>query len=262
MTCRWDSDTGEYVTPEGDPCRRDEYGDPTKHCSARRTCSQHVGPHEQTCARCLARTRADITQIVQRAALMLPEAIHTGVDSEAANLAGPAADVEAWSWHKIAAKQGRIWHVSLDEEDDDWHAFTVLTRWAWMISNSYGSETPDVWTVSNAADYLTRVLHRVAQDDDQDFAQMARELRKCRARLESVLRDSLSPERGAPCPTCKDDGHVVRLNREYGHYCDSPTCDRINYTTDEADRWVCPRNPVHTWDVDAYERWITERQGA
>lgn len=261
MTCRYDSDAATYVTDDGDECRRDEYGDPTRHCTARRTCSQHVGPRELTCARCVGRTRTDIAQIVERAALMLPEAMVVGVNSEAAMLAGPATDVEAWSWHKVAAKQGRIWHVSLVEDDDEHHPATVLGVWARMLAEDYGIDLP-MLDVNASAAFLTRVLHRVAQDDEQDFPLMARELRKCRAHLESVLRDSLAPERGAPCPDCKDDGHVVRLTREYGHWCDSGTCERLHYVTDEADRWVCPRNPAHAWDMDAYERWITERRGA
>lgn len=271
--CRWDSDAGDYRTDNGEPCKRDDYGDPTVHCTARRTCSQHVGPGEQTCARCLARTRTDIQQIVQRAALMLPEAIHTGIESQAANLAGPATDPEAWSWRKAAAKRAhivaeitgkptKVWHVSMVEEDDDFHAFTVLTRWAWMVSNAYGGNTPEVWTVTNAADYLTRVLHRIAQDDARDFPRMAAELRKCRSRLESVLRDGQEPERGAPCPTCRERDHYVRLVREYAHWCEDDGCEQFHFLTEDADVWVCPRDKDHWWTVVGFAEEQRERESA
>lgn len=102
--CKWDGDAGQYLA-DGEPCKRDDYGDPTRHCTARRTCSQHIGEGELTCARCVGRTRQDVRQIVERASLMLPEAMVTGVDSESAFLAGPAANPEAWMWHQVARKQ-------------------------------------------------------------------------------------------------------------------------------------------------------------
>ena len=61
----------------------------------------------------------DLRRIPQLAALMLPVALGVGVNSEAANMAGPAADPEAWSWRKVTAKQGGPWHLSLVEDDDD-----------------------------------------------------------------------------------------------------------------------------------------------
>lgn len=258
-TCRFDRDAGTYLTPDGDECKRDEYGDPTHHCTARRTCSQHVGWAELTCARCLGRTRQDIRQIVDLAGLMLPEAIEVGVDSEAANLAGPAADPEAWSWRKVAAKQGGSWHLSLVEDDDDWHPYTVLGRWALMLAEDYGDELATHLTVDRSAGYLDRVLGKVAQDEHQDFPLLAREIRKCRAHLEAVLRDSRQPERGAPCPDCKTDGRFVRLVREYGHWCEDPECCREHVRDDSEDVWKCPRHPTHKWTHKRYTDWIEER---
>ena len=46
--CRWDREVGAYLTPDGDPCKRDDYGDLTYHCTARRTCANHVGKGELT----------------------------------------------------------------------------------------------------------------------------------------------------------------------------------------------------------------------
>lgn len=128
-TCRYDKAAEDYLRADGTACRHDDYGDPTRHCTARRTCAQHIGEDELTCARCVGRTRADLRQILSLAPLMLPVALGAGVDSEAANLAGPAADVEAWTWRKVAARQGHAWHVSLIEDDDERHPYSVLTRW-------------------------------------------------------------------------------------------------------------------------------------
>jgi hypothetical protein len=192
---------------------------------------------------------------------MLPEALVAGVDSEAANLAGPAADPEAWSWRKIAAKQGIAWHLSLVEDDDDWHPYTVLGRWVLMLAEDYAlAGVPARLTVTNSAAFLDRILGRVAQDENQDYPLMARELRKCRAHLESVLHDSLSPERGAPCPECKGRGKFVRLVRWYPHWCTDEDCTQIHYDTDEGDRWVCPADVAHSWDLESYSRWVEERK--
>lgn len=260
MTCRWDRDAEEYLS-DGEPCKRDEYGDRTQHCTARRTCSAHVGQGELTCARCIGRTRAIIRRITPLAALMMPVAVTAGVDSTAASLAGPAADTEAWSWRKIAARQGRSWHLSMVEDDDDRHPYTVLTRWALMIAEDYGHDLPTL-TVASAADYLDRNLGRIAQDDEQDFPLLTREVRKCRTHLESVLATEVVKQRGAPCPECpSDEAHLApRLVREPGHWCDELDCERIHYDTDEADEWVCPRNRAHSWGVEAYENYVTERK--
>ncbi len=257
--CKYDRETGEYVTDDGETCDTPR----REHCQARRTCSVHLGWGELTCPRCVGRVRLDVRNIVERAALMLPEAMVAGVNSEAANLAGPAADVEAWSWRKVAAKQGRAWHLSLDEDDDDWHPYTVLTRWAVMLSEDYGLEQPAKWTITNAAQFLDRVMTRVAQDEGQDFPLLAREIRKCRQHLEAVLSDSLSPERGVPCPECAEaeSKTFVRLVREYPHWCDDEDCTQVHVASDELDIWVCPRNPVdHWWTHAAYTNRLEERK--
>lgn len=257
--CKWDAEAKDYLTDDG-PCRHDDYGDPTRHCTARRTCSQHVGWGELTCARCLGRVRQDIRAIVDLAALMPFEALTAGIQSEAAMLAGPAADVEAWSWRKIAAKQGGSWHLSLIEEDDDWHPETVLTRWQWMVAEDEKDDR--VYTLTEAAAYLDRKLGKVAQDEGQDFPLLRREVRKCREHLEAVLHNGNRAERGAPCPACVEQGKPAdRLQRRYGHWCEDEGCERLHYLDDSADEWVCPRDRSHVWKHEAYANWIEERTG-
>ena len=260
-TCRWDEEARDYLT-DGEPCRRDDYGDPTRHCTARRTCSVHIGRDELTCPRCLSRTRADLRRIPVLAALMEPVAVVSGVNSEALNLAGPAADPEAWTWRKVAARQGRSWHLSLVEEDDERHAYTVLVRNAALISEDYGHEQPEQWTVTNAADYLDRQLARIANDETQDWALLATEIRKCRRHYESVASLITRPEHGAPCPICQEDGRFVRLVRQYSHWCDDAYCERIHVTDDSEDVWTCRRNREHKWTHAAYSAYLEEREGA
>jgi hypothetical protein len=254
MTCRWDRDREEYLA-DGEPCLVDDYGDPTRHCQARRTCANHVGANELTCARCLSRTRQDIRVIVGRTPELMTQAITTGVESEAANLAGPAADVEAWMWRKIAARQGHAWHVSLLEDDDEEHPYTVLTRWEMMLREDYGQPLRSPTSTEAAAAYLERILPRLAQDDEQDFGLFAREIRRCRAHLEAVLMDSQQPERGAPCPTCPQPAPKLTLER--GHWCHEPDCDRMHWP-DDPDRWLCPRDREHWWTEVDYRRWVAD----
>lgn len=262
MTCRYDRDAETYLN-DGEPCVTDDYGDPTKHCTARRTCSVHIGRDELTCPRCVGRVRTNLRRITPLAALMLPVALTSGVDSQAANLAGPAADPEAWTWRKVAARQGKAWHLSMVEDDDERHPLSVLGRWCLMIAEDYGHALP-VLTVTRAADYLERMLPRIAQDPEQDFPLLAAEIRKCRQHLEVVAATASHQERGAPCPECtsEETGVGPRLLRVYAHWCDDEGCCRQHRADDSEDRWVCPRDREHTWTPEQYDHYLTERKGA
>ncbi|WP_436702431.1 hypothetical protein, partial [Nocardioides sp. BYT-33-1] len=220
MNCRYSREADAYLV-DGEICRVDEYGDPTRHCTARRTCSVHVGHGELTCPRCLGRVRRNIKQVAGYSALMLPAAIGAGVNSDAADLAGPAADprlvrdlrfyVDGHATRALRA--GRIdeatWEKILTAlpDEDELHPYSVLTRWQMMLSEDYGHDLPERLSITGAAEYLDRNLGRIAQDPEQDFALLAREVRKVCQRLESVLHNSTRPDRGAFCPDCKADGH-------------------------------------------------------
>lgn len=259
--CRYDREKGAYLLGD-QPCKVDGYGDPTVHCTATRSCSNHVGRGELTCPRCLGRARTNLRQIVTLVAMMLPEAIELGsVDSEAASLAGPAADPAVLSWRRInAARIAPTWaHIGDGSDEDD--PTGLLGAWQAALSEDYGHDLPDRITLGTASAYLERNLQLIAQDPEQDFPLLSRELRACRNRLEGVLRDSRKAERGAPCPECTNDRSGVgpRLQREYGHWCEDEDCTKLHYADDSADRWVCPRNRDHAWDVESYSRWIEER---
>lgn len=270
--CRYDSEADDYLV-DGKPCRHDDYGDRTKHCTARKTCSNHIGKDELTCAKCIGRVRAKVRRIAMLTPLMMPQAIRGGIDSDAASLAGPATDVRRWADRRLAMlghlltweRFGRITerqyvHAREAMEDDDQeHPYTVLTRWHMMLAEDYGHVLPDRMTVTDSAAYLERNLGRVAQDPEQDFPLFRREMNHCADHLEAVVRNHSGTERGAPCPDCAEDGQVVRLVRVYGHWCEDPDCERIHYADDSGDRWVCPTNRAHWMTPEGYAAWLKER---
>ena len=120
--CKWDREAEAYLN-DGEPCKRDEYGDPTNHCTARRTCAQHIGKGELTCARCLGRTRTMLKRLVDLAALYLPAAIEAGrVDRETVSLAGPVAHYGTWEWRHNKRKD----EILGAYPDDDTRAMKYL----------------------------------------------------------------------------------------------------------------------------------------
>lgn len=220
------------------PCSED-------HCELDGRCSNHV-QHDAgiyTCPRCIGRTRRTVRKIVERYAELPAEVEAKGVDSEALNLHGPAASAE-----QLAARRrfdaGRGWcdFPRTIAADDPHHPYAVLGRWDMAIRESYGPPTDLFVTVSRAADYLTGpVVERFAHT--QEFEDFARDMARCLAHLESVLSDSREPEKGAPCPTCRDERpeeKAPRLRKRYGAE-----------VTGRNDTWHCPVNPAHWWsDAD------------
>ena len=244
------------------PCERDDAGNPTSHCLARKTCTGHLDhAHPITCPACIGKTREDLAAIRRAHGLMMDEALEAGVNSEAANLAGPAADPESMAWRKIARKAEIIDNtddydhferVMLAEfgEDVDLHPLSTLGRWDFMLREDYGQPTTLRVTVDRTVAYLNGLLGRFAQDDQQDWPLFVTEVRDCRAHLEAVLHDSRVPEQGAPCPACPTpepgaDGRPRKNPRLVKRYADHDT-------TGASDSWRCPRDHSHTWGEADY----------
>lgn len=272
--CRWDSDAEDYLI-DGEPCRVDEYGDPTRHCKARRTCSVHIGADELTCPRCIGRTRANLRRIVTLSALLMPVAVASGsVNTSAAWLAGPAAQPVTWTDRRIAmrahlAAWERLGRISeqqhlharrVMDESDDRHPLNVLGTWDMMIREDYGHPSDQRVTVSNAADYLDRQLARIANDREQDWPLFAAEIRKCRRHLEDVVALAARQERGAPCPACHEEGveKPPRLVKQYGHWCDDGACEKVHHDDDTDDVWECRRNREHWWTEHDYRLRVAD----
>lgn len=193
---------------------------PENHCGE---CSRgtHLGFGEHTCPACVGKVRAALRSILDLYASLPAEAQVRGVDSEAANLNGPAADPEAWSWRKAHLAKTIPWDQL--PEDDEHHPLNVLGGWVLAIGEDYGDAPDRTLTLSELTDYLDKRLGRIANDVGQDFGQFRREVARCVAHLEAVLHDGEQRDTGAPCMTCN-----VPLERVWG-------------IDTKADGWRCPR---------------------
>lgn len=263
-TCRYDDTRGWLLRDQHDPgcdtsectgcrpCTHDPDGTPVRHCTnlrGTRGCTSHLGAEPLTCPRCIHDTRADIRLIVGLSQLMLSEAQHAGINSEAAYLAGPAADPGAWTQRRIEAARHGAYLAEMEPEDPH-HPYLVLGRWELMLAEDYGHDRRDPITIETAAAYLDSLLSRMAQSDTQDWPLFASEMRTCRAHLETVLHNSRRPEQGAPCPSCPPP--APRLVKRYADH----------DTTGASDTWSCHNN--HTWKEADYRLRIggTYRQHA
>ena len=236
-------------------------------------CHTEIEDHQLTCPGCIARARDDMRRIEIAAALMLPEAVHRGVDSEAANLAGPAPH-PAVAHARFAERRAELmaehlphdfagYNAAYDAElailDIEVHPYGLLGRWEMMIREDYDLPETEPITVSGSVAFLGRVLHRVAQDPEQDFALLAGDLHRCRAHCEAVLRANAQVEAGAPCHLC-DGGTFLK------RYAEARTGDgkrdRAGYLLDTEghripdDYWQCSGCRAELSDP-AYRRVVT-----
>ncbi len=277
-TCKYDRTAEDYLTDDGRPCRHDDYGDPTQHCTARRTCAQHVGAGELTCARCVGRTRAKIKRIPALVALMPAAAVEAGVNSEAANLAGLHANPAGWQDRRIAMRAhlahweraGRIseqQHIAARmgmEDDDDLDPYLLLGRWDLELREAYNQPSDTPVTITNAAAYLDANLGRIAQDPEQDFPLLARQVKACFDYIEAQLDILRRQQRGIPCPECTSptSGVGPRLVLHFGHWCEDVDCEKIHFADDSGDRWLCPRNRAHEWTPKDYSERLEDRRAS
>jgi len=239
MNCKWAGSEQPRELPNGDPC-------PQRHCG---TCG-HRHVEALTCASCVGEARTDLADIVRMDSQMLTEAVHKGVESEAAMLEGAAANPEAWRQRR---RHGFRPHPDdlLGENAPLW----VLGTWDLLVTEHYGHKRTRRVTVNRAAKYLGANLTELAQDVDFAFEDLARDLRQCRAHLEAVLHDGEQVERSNV--TCIEIGCSANLERLYartedhdGWRCSSQRCraiyDHARYAralhehlaSEGADRWV------------------------
>lgn len=257
------------------------------HCTGR-GCSWHIEQGELTCGRCIGTTRRHLAWIGLLAPLMPAAAVESGsVNSEAVNLAGPAPDPRDWTERHVAMSRhlstweslGRITErqalnaLANMPDDDDLHPYAWATRWQMMVAEDYGDTLPAKLTTAGALDYLDTRLHRIANDEGQDFGLLSKEARRLCQHLQATLASIERPERGAPCYRCRDAGveKPPRLVREYGHHCDDEDCQKLHYSTrydadleadvpdTTGDRWTCPRDRDHWWSERDYRGWVEER---
>lgn len=160
---------------------------------------------DQTCAGCIADVRSNLASIETMSGKLIDEAIHHGIDSEAANLAGPSIDtpegIEAWGYRRMSMLMGRIPGI----EQDDRHPLWVLGSWETLAREHLDQAADESRriTLDTAKGYLERQLHTLAQDEQFPFDDLAKDVDRCRAHVEDVLRDGEQIEKGAPCMKCK-----------------------------------------------------------
>jgi len=205
--CKWAGSEQPRELPNGDPC-------PEAHCLV---CG-HRHVDELTCPACIGSTRDDLAEVARLDMQLLTEAIHRGVESEAAMLEGAVADANAWRQRR---RYGYRDHADdrLGENAPLW----VLGTWDLLVTEHYGHTRTRRVTVPSAAKYLASNLTELAQDGDFAFEDLARGVRQCRAHLEAVLHDGEQRDTGAPCMTCG-----VPLERVWG-------------SSELGDGWRCPR---------------------
>ena len=194
---------------------------PDPHCAS---CGREHA--DSVCGGCLADARTSLGEIARMCGLLLDEAIHKGVTSEAAMLAGPVADPEAWSHRKRSAVADRIDAAWLTEADEVQHPLFVLGTWESMWRELCGQlpDDDEPLTVASSVAWLGRNLHDIAAMPDADFGTFRAEVAACRSYVEGVLRDGEQVERGTRCPMCG----LADLVKAYG-------------MTPDGDRWCCPR---------------------
>lgn len=279
-TCTYDADHGWL---DGDrPCSAD-------HCGIR-GCAYHVD-HDAgiwTCPRCIGRVRSDLATIVRLYRQELPrQAEAVGINSEAANLIGPASlaeDAETMRGRVDAERGWCSWPMT-----DQRHPYTVLGRLDMALREIYGPRTSLAVTVERAARYLDDLLAGPFPHEDQ-FDDTAAEIAQLRAHMETAAGDSRKPELGAPCPTCAANieaeqaarlaesalgatngggmgpnatsvipgapraRSAPRLRKRYADGIDERT------VAGERDTWHCPDNPEHWWPDADYRLTVEAAQ--
>lgn len=272
MTCRYDRAASAHVTREHrpecvqrecrgcQPCTHDDNGNTVRHCRARLRCTTHLGWTEHTCPDCLTKIRANLTKILDELALMPSEAEHQGINSEPANLAGPHADYVTAQWRLVNADRAGQTVEELDMLDP----YTCLTMHERWIREFLGHDDTTLVspTIAASAGYLAWVLTDLARTEEgvPTLTALLGDTARLRAHMEGARRDGRSPERGAPCPACVEDGTAPqRLNRIYGHWCLRRDCEQIHYLDDSGDVWRCPADPEHEWTHEDYTKYVEER---
>lgn len=240
---------------------------PRRHCPACGPQAHHLDPLETICPRCIGQVRTNLQAIENRSTELLDEAIHTGLESEAANLAGPAPHPIRTLWRRVNATNHGRSNADPTITVEDWdmlHPYTCLAVWEmWLREDFAHDEGNTSHTLTSARSYLDWVLTDLAKSADHTevFTDLARDIRRLRNHLEVTLHDSRAPERGAPCPRCPTTGDqpaAPKLILRRSHWCESLDCARQHVATDELDRWQCPRNQDHWWTGLDYRRWVAD----
>lgn len=222
--CHYDHTLGQRVTSE----HRDDCPDPDTHkgcvpCTAPhcRICGREHASNDQpmTCATCIGKVRADLTDIQQLCRQLRPQAAYAGGDGRLAAAApipgalaqiliGPSVDPDTVLVSRHWADDHRA--------ADPIPPLAVLAWWedTWR---TWHSHTPAARaSIAGAIGYLDQQLTDLAQTDPAeggpDFADFASAMIHLRISLEHALHDEREPERGVECFEC--GARLVRRHRD------------------------------------------------
>lgn len=231
--------------PGCEPC-------PARHCQLPGCPGRHLADHEPwVCAKCVGHIRGTLSQILTLSGRLLTEAVHQGIESEAAMLAGPAADPQLYGYRKRCSLDSDrtmldFHHTNRDEP----HPLWVVESWDRMVVERLDQTRGQRTTLAGYVAYLGGQLTDLARDPEFPMDEMARELRQTRAHLEDVLRDGIRHQRGAPCTVCgqanllKQYDELVVRGRDGKPVLDShgnekPVLDDDGFEVPD-DWWWCP----------------------
>lgn len=155
------------------------------------------------CPGCVGDAREDLAEIIRMCDDLPAEVVERGVDSDAFDLAGPVADVEAYGHRTMSALMGRTDASWLSTADDLAHPLWALGTAELRGREALGLPEPDGRvTVKAAGAWLDGRLSILAACSDHDWDEMRRDLSACRRYMERVLHDGEQVETGAPCMAC------------------------------------------------------------
>lgn len=255
MTCRYDPSLGWRVVPEHhhDNCDggmsdcRGCLPCPERHCVV---CSRtHLDDeHPRTDPRCVGRVRVELADI-ERLTALLPEQAVEGADDGRLVAGAPIPGGEATvllaggsdgrGQTRAILRRDNTDHVADEYRGDPEPPLQLLATWEddWRLTFGHGGGP--LATLSRAVDYLDRHLAHAAQHHEA-FDEFARDVMRCRSRLEDVLRAGERDEGGAPCVHCQTP--LVRRSSPprpcvHRDHPEDHVCDQGGLR----DEWECPR---------------------
>lgn len=223
---------------------------PCGHAHCRVCGKEHV---DGSCVACTGEAREDLHAIRDMCRNLASEVIHRGVDSEAFALLAPAADPEAWGHITTSLKVGRlpVGYLRCDRcknvypcekhADGELHPLFVLASWEDVWREALDHETDARASISEAARYLDQQLTYMAGYEHAPFEDFARDLRRCRNHLESVLHDGEQVEVGAACIKCQEKFDIGVPQHKCYRGRELPWSTNERPALAHEDGWACPR---------------------
>lgn len=217
-----------------------------------------------------------LTDIVRFYVQLPSEAVARSIRTEevpggdVTNVLGPAANLEAWE-HRYEAAEDRGFTNTIGDDyaasqvDTEDHPLLVLPMWEDKIREERGGPLPDRATVSAAASYLRHSITWMFDTDATgrpnfiDVDHLLADLRRVRARLESLLHEGHRPEFGAPCLHCREPLH--RIHDDKTGFSDDYRCSNCGrmYLKDQYDYAVGVTYLQHSPTLTAAQ--IEDREG-